>query len=170
MVLRLTDPVGLAEPAARSGGPAVLDEIVRLVQQAAEEANLAYLRIMGDVVIAADGFGDRSEAAASAIPRFALEVTERCAGLFAALDRGNAFQIGIDLGTVSGSGVGVGRGGRVFNIWGEAVRGAETMAASAPAGGVQVTEAVRPGLARPSCSVRAGASGCPAPGSGQPFF
>lgn len=143
MVLRLTDPVGLAEPAARSGGPAVLDEIVRLVQQAAEEANLAYLRIMGDVVIAADGFGDRSEAAASAIPRFALEVTERCAGLFAALDRGNAFQIGIDLGTVSGSGVGVGRGGRVFNIWGEAVRGAETMAASAPAGGVQVTEAVQ---------------------------
>jgi adenylate cyclase len=94
-------------------------------------------------VIAADGFGDRSEAAASAIPRFALEVTERCAGLFAALDRGNAFQIGIDLGTVSGSGVGVGRGGRVFNIWGEAVRGAETMAASAPAGGVQVTEAVQ---------------------------
>jgi adenylate cyclase len=141
MLMRLTDPIGLAEPVARSGGCALADELVRLIQTAAEEANIAYLRVIGDVLIAADGFGDRSEAAAEAMPVFALDVAERCAELFASLDHPSAFQIGLDVGTVIGSGVG--GGARVYNIWGEAVRGAETMASSAPAGSVQVTEAVQ---------------------------
>jgi adenylate cyclase len=140
MLLRLTDPACLAEPVASAGGCALADEVVRVVQEAAEAANIAYLRVMGDVVIAADGFGDRADAAAEAVPAFALEVAERCAELFASLERANAFRIGIDHGTAIGSPVG--RGARSYNIWGEALRGAEAMAASAPAGAVQVTEAV----------------------------
>ena len=138
MALAITDPSCLAETVAEAGGSTLADQIVRALQAAAEEQGLAYLRVMGDRAIVADGFGDRAEAAAEAVPAFAIDVAERLSALFAGLDRAPAFRIGIDTGAVIGSPVG--RGARSYNIWGEAVRGAEAMAASAPPGMVQMTE------------------------------
>jgi class 3 adenylate cyclase len=140
MVLRLSDALALAEPVAQAGGCALADQVVRIVEDAATAGSIAYVRVMGDSVVVADGFGDRAEGAAEAITGLALDVAERCAQLFSTLDLPLAFRIGIDTGTVIGSAVGT--GARTYNIWGEAVRAAEAMAASAPPGAVQMTETV----------------------------
>lgn len=140
MVLRLSDALALAEPVAQAGGCALADQVVRIVEDCATAASIAYVRVMGDGIVVADGFGDRAEGAAEAITGLGLDVAERCAQLFSSLDLATLFRIGIDTGTVIGSTVGT--GARTYNIWGEAVRAAEAMAASAPPGAVQLTEAV----------------------------
>jgi class 3 adenylate cyclase len=140
MVLRLSDALALAEPVAQAGGCALVDQVVRIVEDCATTGSIAYVRVMGDSVVVADGFGDRAEGAAEAIAGLALDVAERCAQLFSSLDLAVLFRIGIDTGTVIGSAVGT--GARTYNIWGEAVRAAEAMATSAPPGAVQLTEAV----------------------------
>jgi class 3 adenylate cyclase len=114
---------------------------VRLAQDCAASHGIAYVRVMGSAVMLADGFGDRAEAAPSALALLALDLAERCTGLFAALDRQPGFGIGIDTAPVIGAAVGSGT--RTYNIWGEAVRGADEMAETAPRGTVQVTEALQ---------------------------
>ncbi|WP_291298847.1 cache domain-containing protein [Elioraea sp.] len=140
MVLRLSDALALAEPVAQAGGCALVDQVVRIVEDAATACSIAYVRVMGDSVVVADGFGNRADGAAEAIVGLGLDVAERCAQLFSSLDHALLFRIGIDTGPVIGSTVGT--GARTYNIWGEAVRAAEAMAASAPPGSVQLTEAV----------------------------
>jgi hypothetical protein len=121
------------------------DSAVQLAQECAARHGIAYLRVMGSTVMLADGFGDRAEAAPSALAMLALDLAERCTGLFAALDRPPGFGIGLDTAPVVGAAVGAGR--RTYNVWGEAVRGAEAMAETAPRGTVQVTEALQQRIA-----------------------
>ena len=65
----------------------------------------------------------------------------RCLDLFEDAHHPPAFRIGIDFGIAIGSPLG--RQPRLFNLWGEAVRTADTMAASAPGPAtIQVSEAV----------------------------
>ena len=59
--------------------------------------------------------------------------------LFDDSDRAHEFQIGVDCSVAIGGSVG--REPRIFNLWGDAVRIAATMAASALPGTVQATEA-----------------------------
>jgi adenylate cyclase len=75
---------------------------------------------------------------------FALEARARCLALFEEAEAEPAFRIGLDLGVAIGSRVGSGEG--FLNLWGDAVRMAGQMAASAPEGGIQATEAVRAAL------------------------
>jgi adenylate cyclase len=98
-----------------------------------------YLKLAGHEVIAAAGFGPAEQAAATAIADVALAVRDRCIVLFDESERAHEFQIGIDCSIAIGGAVG--SDPRIFNLWGEAVRSAETMAASAPVGTVQATEA-----------------------------
>jgi class 3 adenylate cyclase len=67
-------------------------------------------------------------------------VRDRCIALFEESERSHAFQIGIDCSLAIGGAVG--NEPRVFNLWGDAVHIAGAMAASAPPGTVQATEAV----------------------------
>ena len=55
------------------------------------------------------------------------------------MDRAQDVRIGIDCGMAIGCAVGAEP--RVFNLWGDAVRGAHMMAASALPGTVQITQA-----------------------------
>lgn len=141
MELLLADPLALAEPVAEAGGCPLADQVVRIVQQAAHESGIAYQRVVGASMVLADGFGDRAGEAPGVIATLALDIAERCSALFASLDLPLGFRIGIATGPVIGSGVG--QGVRTYNIWGEAVRAAEALAASAPRGTVQVSEAVQ---------------------------
>lgn len=141
LVLTLTDGEALSEPAegdGPDGGGVLADRAVQLVQDCAARHGIAYLRVMGSAVMLADGFGSRAEAAPASLALLALDLAERCAALFAAHDRAPGFGIGIDTAPVIGAAVGTGR--RTYNVWGEAVRGAEAMAETAPPGAVQVTE------------------------------
>jgi adenylate cyclase len=141
LVLHLTDGASLSEPIAEAGGCTLADRVVQVAQDCAARHGIAYLRVMGSAVMLADGFGERAEAAPAALAVLALDLAERCAGLFTALDLVPAFRIGIDIGPAIGAAVGSGR--RTYNIWGEAVRGAEAMADTAPQGAVQVSEALQ---------------------------
>jgi len=138
MVLRFTDDRAVAE--RPSGEPrCIFDEIARGLQLIAATNGVPYLKLAGHEVIAAAGFGPAEQAAATAIADVALAVRDRCIVLFDESERAHEFQIGIDCSIAIGGAVG--SDPRIFNLWGEAVRSAETMAASAPVGTVQATEA-----------------------------
>lgn len=141
MVLTFSDPLVATRHAAVSA-IGVADAIARGVQDIGAEFELPYLKILNHTLVAAAGCtaepgldaAIRLADAAIAIRDLCLESMER-AGLDA------YFQIGIDLGRAVGRPLG--HNPVVFNLWGEAVRGAELMAASAPdPGTIQATEAV----------------------------
>jgi adenylate cyclase len=90
--------------------------------------------------VAAAGFNQADLGAAAAIADMALTVRDRCVALFEETERSHGFQIGIDCSLAIGGAVG--NEPRVFNLWGDAVHVATSMAASAMPGTVQATEAV----------------------------
>jgi len=138
MVLRFTDATAVA--GRLSGEPrSIFDEIARGLQLIAADNGVPYLKLAGHEVIAAAGFGPAEQAAATAIADTALAVRDRCIALFDESERAYEFQIGVDCSIAFGGGVG--SDPRIYNVWGDAVRSAETMAASAPVGTVQATEA-----------------------------
>ena len=138
LVLRFTDPVTLAEGGPDGNGSSLADQAVRIVQEVAASHGIAYLRILGESVLAADGFETGGAERAAAIAAAALELQERLTGLFHAGDHRLGFRIGIDTGTVIGSVVGQDAG--TYNVWGEAVRTAIAMAESCPETTIHITE------------------------------
>jgi adenylate cyclase len=114
------------------------DNIACALQEVAEAHRIPYIKIVGEEVVAAAGFTGGDNDATSRIAEAALEMRDRCAALFEDADLPPTFRIGMDCGPVTGSDVG--REPRVFNLWGDAVRMANAMAASAPGSGIQVTE------------------------------
>jgi adenylate cyclase len=115
-------------------------EIVRGMQEVVAQNGIPYFKVVGHELVAAAGFGaGDATAAAALIADAAIAVRDRCLRLFEESDRAPAFRIGIDCGSAMGSMVGTGP--KIFNLWGEAVRTSEAMAASAVAATVQVTEA-----------------------------
>jgi adenylate cyclase len=143
LVLRLNhcDQPAAGEKLAGAEGGTLADSAVQIAQDCAARHGIAYLRVMGSAVMLADGFGDRAEAAPASLALLALDLAEGCAALFAARDQPSGFGIGLDTAPAIGAAVGTGQ--RTYNIWGEAVRGAEAMAETAPPGSVQVTEALQ---------------------------
>ncbi len=140
LVVRFADPVSLAEPAPDDASSPLADRAMRLLEQVAAAHGIAYLRVLGEAALAADGFeggGQRAVAVAAA----ALDLQDRLAALFHAAEQRSAFRIGLDTGTAIGSAVG--DQARTYNVWGEAVRGATAMADSAPEAGIHVTETTR---------------------------
>ena len=138
MVLRFTDATAMA--ARLSDVPrCISDEIACGLQQIATDSGVPYLKLAGHDIIAAAGFEPAEQAAATLIADMALAVRDRCIAVFDENDRAHDFQIGVDCSVAIGGAVG--REPRIFNLWGDAVRVAGTMAASALPGTVQATEA-----------------------------
>jgi class 3 adenylate cyclase len=138
MVLHFTDPVAMAMRA----GPlnrSVSDEIACALQEVAGKHDIPYLKILGQDVVAAAGLGPPDARAPLLIAELAVAVRDRCIALFEASDRPQEFRIGIDCGAAIGGMMGANP--KVFNLWGDAVRTAATMAGSALPGTVQATEA-----------------------------
>ena len=138
MVLEFTDPVTMA---ARMSGCAnsLSDNVVCALQELATEHDIPYLKIVGNNVVAAAGFEEQNSTAVTIIADTAVAVRDRCAALLEEDGREQDFRIGVDCGMAIGGTVG--KEPRIFNLWGEAVHTAESMAASALPGTVQVTEA-----------------------------
>lgn len=138
LVLRLPDPVALAcRPA--EGGPALADSIACAMQRLAEQNAIPYLKFLGQKAVAATGFDAEDKEATARIATLAVELRDNLTALFEAAGAQPEFRIGIDCGVAMGGAVGTEP--RVFNLWGEAVKTAGTMAASASPGGIQATEA-----------------------------
>ncbi len=139
MALRFTDTMALdrwadAETANR------MDRAARGLQGIAAAHRIPYLKLLGDQILAAAGHdGDKEAEPLLRLAQAALEARQHCAALFEALGGQLEFRIGLDFGVAIGTAVGAGH--RVFNLWGDAVRNADAMAASALPGTVQVTEA-----------------------------
>jgi adenylate cyclase len=139
MVLRFTDATAMA--ARLSGVPrCISDEIGCALQQIATDNGIPYLKLAGHEIVAAAGFKPEDSGAATVIADMALAVRDRCIALFEESERAHEFQIGIDCSLAIGGAVG--NEPRVFNLWGDAVHVAASMAASALPGTVQATEAV----------------------------
>jgi class 3 adenylate cyclase len=138
MVLQVADPMDMALRLS-DGGRAVSDELARLLQEVASQGGIPYLKIAGQQAVAAAGLSASGASAATDVADAALAARDRCAALFEESACAHDFRIGIDCGPALGHMVGADP--TVFNLWGDAVRTAESMAASALPGTIQVTEA-----------------------------
>jgi adenylate cyclase len=138
MVLHLTDPSAMAQRAAESGR-SLSDEIVCSLQQFAVAYDIPYLKLVGHEIVAAAGLDPPAADGAARIADAAVALRQRCLSLFEGCDRPPEFRIGLDHGIAIGSVVG--SDPKVFNLWGEAVRSADSMARTALPGTIQTTEA-----------------------------
>jgi adenylate cyclase len=134
--IRFTDHLTLAQRIGEAASKALFDQLACHIEQVAAQRGVDYLKVLGDQVMAAEGFeaGDH----ATIMAEIALAAQEEGARLFSELDQRAAFRIGLDTGGVIGSPVGEGE--RTYNLWGEAVRTALTMSETGPVGGIHVTE------------------------------
>ncbi len=140
-VLRFSDPqAGTAQNAVFA------DTIACALQEIADTHGIPYVKMLGEEAVTAAGFADGDADATTRIAAATLAMRDRCAAMFEDADISPVFRIGIDCGAATGSDVG--REPRVFNLWGDSVRMANAMAASAPASGIQVTEAAYHRLSR----------------------
>ena len=133
MVLVLTLPDAAA---------ALAHQIACAAQTIAAAHKIPYVKMLGTRIVAAAGFATQSPAglaeAASRMADVAIALRERCADLFDSDDGLTAFGLGLDVGSVVGATLGDTPG--LFNLWGDAVQGADALAASAPAEAIQASE------------------------------
>jgi class 3 adenylate cyclase len=146
-VIRLAEPLALAD---RSGPPAeraLMERLAAGLEDAARAAGIPYLRVLGEEMVAIAGLSaeEAGMPAARRIAAFALAARACCLRLFEEAGAEPAFRIGLDLGVVIGGRVGTEPG--FLNLWGEAVRVAGQMAASAPEAGIQASESIYAALA-----------------------
>jgi len=145
LVLRLGDAAALGA-AAGAGEDTLADRIACALQDCAEARGIPYLKILGQDAVAAAGFGARDPDAIARIAGLAVALRDALHDVYDKAGQAADFRIGVDLGIAIGSQVG--RGPRIYNLWGEAVQVAATLAQSAAPGAVQVTEAAYGRLAR----------------------
>lgn len=139
MALRLSGPLALARK-AHQDGPDLADNVAQALQQEADEIGIDYLKFVSQQAVAAAGLDDEDAGKAVAkIAALAVALRDRCATLFESAEAGAEFRIGLHFGHAFGCGIG--DEPRQFNLWGDAVETADTMAASATAGAIQVSEA-----------------------------
>jgi adenylate cyclase len=133
MVLVLTLPAAAA-PLAH--------QIACAAQEIAAAHAIPYVKMLGTRIVAAAGYATGAAAGLKeAAPRLAdtaIALRERCAALLDADDGPAAFGLGLDVGSILGARLGEAPG--LFNLWGEAVQGADALAASAPAEAIQASE------------------------------
>jgi class 3 adenylate cyclase len=142
MVLRISGSLALAKRMA-DGEVGLAQWIVEVVQDAAAEHGIAYVKLVGQQIIAATGFepGDQNEMDRDPMTRIAaLAIDVRDQFLHrpdsATLDA--EFRIGLGFGPCFGCLVGHGQ--NHFNLWGEAIEMADLTARTAAPGAVQATE------------------------------
>jgi adenylate cyclase len=123
-------------------GEALAHQIACAAQEIASSHAIPYVKMLGTTIVAAAGFGTQTGTglaeAATRLADAAIALRERCAVLFEAAEGAAVFGLGMDVGVILGSTLGSAPG--LFNVWGEAVQGADTLAASAPADAIQTSE------------------------------
>jgi class 3 adenylate cyclase len=153
LAVLLTDDTVLAT-SLQGGRDPLIDRVARVVEATAAEHDVPYLRIMGERIVMAAGFPAPEQPADPALApqatrrlaAAALALQDRLAEAFTAADHGLDFRLGLDLGPASGSRAGA--AGTTWNVWGEAVRLAHTLAETAPPGTIQASQAVQEALAQ----------------------
>jgi adenylate cyclase len=138
MVLRLSDDMAMAGNSGGGDRQPVIAGVVQAVHDIVGAKEVPYLKILADQIVAASGFDGEAAPSAILMSDIALEVQQRCAALFAGLGHRPAYALGLDTGSAIGSPVGFDT--VAYNLWGEAVRVAETMAVTARPGSIQATE------------------------------
>lgn len=145
-VIRFTEARALAERGGKGAGP-LIERLAGALEAAAREAGIPYLRLLGEEMVAAVGLAaeESGTPAARRIATFALAARGACLHIFEQAETEPTFSIGLDLGVAIGSRVG--SAAPFLNLWGEAVRAARELAASAPVGGIQASDSVYAALA-----------------------
>jgi class 3 adenylate cyclase len=143
LVLRLGDPLALARRAEGGAPVPLIARVTAELQAGAREHAVDYLKLMGESAVAAAGLRpeERDEPALARLARLALALRASCLDAFEAASQAPDFRLGLHSGVAIGNAVG--ERPRIFNLWGDAVRTAEQMAASAPPGAIQATESVQ---------------------------
>jgi adenylate cyclase len=139
MVVKFSDGAALAirEP---GDGSTLADHLAAALQGIAAASDIPYVKMVGHDAVLAAGYAPRDSSAIERIADAAVATRERFLELLEGAGQSPAFRIGIHYGLAFGSQVG--HEPRLFNLWGEAVRTADLMAASgAGAGSIQVSEA-----------------------------
>lgn len=137
LVLTVPDATSLAERLEDADAANAGDHLVRRLEDLANEYEIEYVKVMGDQMVCATGLnGDGDDA--HRVGDLALRIQEECLRLFTDLDDRMVFRLGIDTGPVIGSPLG--KGGKTYNLWGQAVHAAVLMAQTGESGRIQVTE------------------------------
>jgi adenylate cyclase len=137
LVARLPDAV-LGQASSGPSGT-LANTIACAAQEIAAAHAIPYVKMLGATIVAAAGYGAQPDGTAAVrLAEAAIALRERCAALFDGVDDPATFGIGLDAGPVAAGTLGAEPG--VFNLWGEAAQGAETLASSAPDGGIQASE------------------------------
>jgi adenylate cyclase len=139
LVLKLLDDLAIAASAAEGHDVALIEQVVELFQRSAEKLKVRYVKILGDQIIAIEGFDGGAYEGAARLGDLALALHDDLSHGLLGSGRALAFGMGLDTGTVLGAPVGFGRGS--YNVWGETLRVALAMAATAPPGAIQCTQA-----------------------------
>jgi len=145
MALKLGDTAAIASRCPNADST-LADAIACTLQKLATEHDIPYMKLTGYDLVAAAGLVSADTTATQRIADMALAVRETCLQLFDAAGHSPSFRIGLGYGIAMGGSMG--HEPRVFNLWGEAVTTADTMAASAMPGVIQATASVHDKLAR----------------------
>jgi adenylate cyclase len=137
LVMHINNPATTVSGGATT--PELLDGIIQVVQEIADEQQIPYLKLMGYDIIAAAGFSSDNQTAVSRIAFVAVACRDRLCALFDERGTEPCFRLGIHCGIAIGRTLG--SKPSVFNLWGEAVETAQLMAASAVPGAIQTSEA-----------------------------
>lgn len=138
LVLRIRDDVALAATGDETERATVFARLVGACEEAAATREVVCVKVLADTILAASGF-NADDAAVGVIADLALELRGQCTHILANVKASTAFTIGVDTGPIMAARVG--REAAAYNIWGQAVRVATTMAATAHPGTIQVSEA-----------------------------
>lgn len=138
MVLRLSGAVALAKKTSESDLGAAA-RIAAVLQNAAAEYGIGYLKFVGQQAIAASGLREDDEDPMARIGAFAISVREHLSSFVDAGGESIEFRIGLGYGSCFGCGIG--QEVRQFNLWGDAIQVADVMATSVTAGAIQASEA-----------------------------
>lgn len=109
------------------------------MQEVAAEHKIPYLKVVGCDIVAVAGFTTGDPTAVARIADAAVAARDRIAELLETSRLTPEFRLGIDCDI--GIGSSIGGDPKLFNLWGEAVSTARTMAASGFPGAIQVSGA-----------------------------
>ena len=144
LVLRLPEAAIAQTEGADGEASPLAHRIACAAREIAARHAIPYIKLLGTTLVAAagpvsrEGTGD----AAWRLAEAAISLREVCTGLFQASDDPAGFGMGLDAGPVLSGHLGAVPGSfpGLFNMWGEAVRGAGALAESAPPGAIQASE------------------------------
>ena len=140
MAIRFTDPTVLAGPAGNDRQETMVAHLLRELQSAATRIGIAYLKFLSDRAIASVDPDTPPQQGLVQITEFAMAARTLCETALGGDRSQLPFRIGIDFGPAVGGLVG--HEHPLFELWGEAVQTATTMANTGLPGGIQTTETV----------------------------